>query len=100
MNLTRRQLGLFNQQSKIDNQQLVFYCTESPPRSWERTRLTASASGPATEQPLAHSWPPPPKLSATCATFSLPLLRRLTRYRPSGNSRRNAATSTPPMERT
>ena len=70
------------------------YCTGGLPPSWAITRATATDKGPSSEQPLAHLWPPPPKRSATVATFNWPLLRRLTRKRPSGSSRKNAATST------
>jgi hypothetical protein len=48
-------------------------------RRRSRTRLTAMARGPSTEQPLAHLCPPPPKCSATVETLTAPLLRRLTR---------------------
>src|SRR6267378_8011436 len=74
------------------------YCREAPGRSWERISLTAAWSGPLTAQPLAHSWPPPPKRSASLATFTFPLLRRLTRKRPSGSSRKNTATSASAMD--
>src|SRR6185437_9918815 len=55
------------------------YCTVGFKRSWTMMRATATESGPSMEQPLAQSWPPPPKYSATLATFTAPLLRRLTR---------------------
>src|SRR5882757_3386757 len=49
------------------------------------TLETATPMGPSSEQPLAHLWPPPPKCSATAATFTSPLLRKLTCQRLSGN---------------
>src|SRR2546423_3717891 len=58
------------------------------------TRDTATPIGPSSEKPLAHLWPPPPKCSATAETLTSPLLRRLTRQRPSGNSRKKMATCT------
>ena len=55
------------------------YSTGNPARTFSRMRATATERGPSIEQPLAHSWPPPPSSSAIWATFNAPLLRRLTR---------------------
>src|SRR5262249_53381719 len=67
--------------------------TGSLGRSSANTILSASASGPATEKPLAHPCPPPPNFSAISDTLSAPLLRRLTRTRSAPVSRKKAATS-------
>src|SRR5262249_23444888 len=56
---------------------------------------TARSSGPSIEQPLAQRCPPPPNLSAMQSTSTRPLLRRLTRKRPSGSSRKKSAVSMP-----
>src|SRR5208282_3448381 len=74
------------------------YCTEGLVRSCAMIRAMAPDRGPSREQPLAQAWPPPPNSSATAATSSCPLLRRLTRNRPSGSSRKNIATSTSWMD--
>ena len=66
-------------------------------RNSGRTLSSARPSGPSNVQPAAFPCPPPPILSAISATFTLPLLRMLSRMRRSGNSRRNTATSTPEM---
>ena len=49
------------------------------------------------EHPLAHWCPPPPNCAAILATSTSPLLRKLTRYRPSVSSRKKMATSTSTM---